>query len=474
MIQGKTDLYSPASGLLQPRLRRSPLAGEHRSFLRVPINITLALILAAILGAPPSAAEITRETIGAWITEKAYADPPVAGTLIRIDDLDRLRPFIAPGYIEEFQFPEVSLEIQETARYQPHASYLEATERFNGQASIGADGVLQNYVAGRPFSDEQIGSAAADVAGFMVGWNQIHRWQHYGYATKEISMAFISATGGQAPAQPEEGLEGGGHVTRFLVQKYHRVYLSKLPMLADQGYRVDVPDSTKLLFKDYIEFLEPFNVKGTKFIIERSLDPYEDDQVNSYLPTERRVRRLSAKERADAFMGSDSTLDDFDGFSGRVMDYKWTYLGKRRVLDVIDSKHDAPHNFGPYSRVAHDRWQVRDCHVVELHSVWDGHPYRSRVIFIDDQSYQVAVTLIFNRDNVLWRIIDPMYKAPSFVDDAGEAIENSVYAFLGNNVIDRLGNTATVVRARTETTHPTMTPAKIKRIFSVSSLTSGQ
>jgi hypothetical protein len=436
-------------------------------------SIVLAITVAGSPGAP-CGAEVTRDTIGSWINDEAYADPPVAGTLIGIDDVNRLRPFIAPGYIEEFQFPEVSIEIQQTARYQPHASYLEATERFGGQATIGGDGALQNYVAGRPFSDEQIGAAAAEAAGFMIGWNQIHRWQYYGYATKEITLAYISPTGGQSPAKPEEGLEGGGHVTRFLVQKYHRVYLSKLSMLAAQDYRVDIPDSDRILFKDYIEFLEPFNVKGTKFIVERSLDPYEDDQVNSYLPTERRVRRLSAKERADSFMGSDSTLDDFDGFSGRVMDYKWTYLGKRRVLDVIDSKHDATRNFGPYSRVPHDRWQVRDCHVVELHSVWDGHPYRSRVMFIDDETYHVAVTLVFNRDNVLWKIMDPIYKAPPHSDGAGDSMGNSVYVFLGHNIIDRLGNTATIVRARTETTHPTMTPAKIKRIFSVSSLTSGQ
>ena len=114
--------------------------------------------------------------------------------------------------------------------------------------------------------------------------------------------------------------------------------------------------------------------------------------------------------------------------------------------------------------------RLRDCHVVELHSVWDGHPYRSRVMFIDDETYHVAVTLVFNRDNVLWRIMDPIYKAASNVD----SIEDSVYVFLGHNITDRIGNTATIVRARTETTHPTMTPERIKRIFSVSSLTSGQ
>ena len=52
-----------------------------------------------------------------------------------------------------------------------------------------------------------------------------------------------------------------------------------------------------------------------KFVIERSVVPFVEDQVNSYLPTERRVRRLSAKERADSWVGSEMTFDDFEGFS---------------------------------------------------------------------------------------------------------------------------------------------------------------
>ena len=60
---------------------------------------------------------------------------------------------------------------------------------------------------------------------------------------------------------------------------------------------------------EYMEYLSPFNVKGTKFVVERMIDPYEEDLVNTYLPTERRVRRFSAKERADHIMGMNGTFD---------------------------------------------------------------------------------------------------------------------------------------------------------------------
>ena len=69
-----------------------------------------------------------------------------------------------------------------------------------------------------------------------------------------------------------------------------------------------------MYWKESYEFIEPFDVAGSKFVVERSLDPEVGDQVFSYIAGERRVRRLSAKERADSFMGTDLTLDDSPGF----------------------------------------------------------------------------------------------------------------------------------------------------------------
>ena len=328
-------------------------------------------------------------------------------------------------------------------------------------------------MAGQPFSTEQIASAEPDVGGYMLAWNQIHRWQYYGYKIDELTMSYIDSTSSRVPLDPEAGLNGGGNLNRSLTQSFHRVYLNKLAMLADDNYRVEAADSDTRLFKDFMEFLEPFNVKGTKFVVERMLDQHADDQVNSYFPTERRVRRISAQERADRFMGATGTLDDFEGFSGRVLDYKWTYLGQKEVLNVADTKHELQQTFGPQSRLADDRWQVRNCHVVEVRSVWDGHPYRSRLLFIDAQTFSVVLALIFNHDNVLWKTFQPTYRGPRPVEGVEASFETSIQSWRAQLYIDRLENTSTVVRSLTATVHPTMSTAAIKRIFSVSSLTSG-
>lgn len=420
------------------------------------------------------AAAVTRAEIDAWLAQAVVVDPPVPGSVLGEGDIAALRPWLPPGYAEEFEFPGVSVKIQATGNYPAHPAYRAATERFAGQAAIGSDGRLENYTAGKPFSDEQLAAADPATAGYMVAWNQIHRWQYYGYKVDELTMTYLHKDGGTGPLDRDAGLLGGGRLERTLHQLYHRVYLNKLAMLQDQNYEVGVPDSDTRFFKDYIEFVEPFNIKGTKFVVERMLDPTEDDQVNTYLPTERRVRRVSAQERADSFMGSTATMDDFEGFSGRVLDYRWKYLGTKELLYTADIEHDVPSMIGPYSRFPDERWQVRKCHIVEVVSTWDGHPYRSRILFIDAQTSGVALSLVFNRDNDLWKTLLTMYRAPTYEGDGERALETSVQSWRGQVNVDRVAGTTTVVRALTPTEHPTMSKSKIKRIFSVSSLTSGQ
>ncbi|MEM7541125.1 MAG: DUF1329 domain-containing protein, partial [Pseudomonadota bacterium] len=318
----------------------------------------------------------------------------------------------------------------------------------------------------------QIAAAQENAAGFMVAWNQIHRWQYMGYKVDALTMTYVKPVTDRIPADPDDGLHGGGSVTRQLQQFYHRVYLSKLAWLGTQDYRVDVPDSDTQFFKDYMEFLAPFDVKGTSFVVERNLDPHADDQVNIYSPTERRVRRFSAKERADSFMGSEGTLDDFEGFSGRVLDYQWRYLGERRVLYVADTKQKISQGFGPYSRVPQDRWQIRNCYVVELKSVWDGHPYAARVLFIDKQTHAIAYSMIIDYEDRVWKTLHTLMRGP--LDPRDPEFEQSVASWRGSFIIDLNSNNSTIVRAMSDTIHPGLKPSQIKRVFSVSNLASGR
>ncbi|MGD9603772.1 MAG: DUF1329 domain-containing protein [Gammaproteobacteria bacterium] len=437
------------------------------------MQVWMGVLALGATGATFAAGE-TRAEIDAWLAQ-APATLPAPGSVVTQADLESVRALIAPGYYDYVNFPGVALEIEATTDIQPHTSYLEATAQHGNSAKLRAEGGMEGYVAGRPFDPAQFDDVSPAEAGMMIAWNHVHRWQYFGYKLDTLDMTYIQPTSDGRAGTLEAGMEGGGHAERRLVQEYHRVYLNHLAMLPGKGYRVDASNSDKRYFKDYVTFVEPFDVAGTTFVIERALAPDEEDQVNSYLPSQRRVRRLSAEERADSFMGSNFTLDDFEGFSGRVMDYEWTYLGQKQVLHVANSKYPELRFFGAQSNVTHDRWQVRPTFVVELKPRWSGHPMSAKILLIDQQTYTPAMALILNRDGKLWRMVMPHYQIPEpDTSTAERALETSVPGWRGSIGLDFLANTTTLARATSPTEFPTMTEKQIDRRFALSTLTEGR
>jgi uncharacterized protein len=74
-----------------------------------------------------------------------------------------------------------------------------------------------------------------------------------------------------------------------------------------------------------IFFLAPANVRDTAFLSWDYADPEQDDDQWLYLPALRKVRRVSAADRGDYFMGTDFTYEDIklDGkLSAADYDYR--------------------------------------------------------------------------------------------------------------------------------------------------------
>ena len=432
-----------------------------------------AALLAFTFVVPTQASDTTYTELRVWLAE--HTDAPIDGVrsgIYTIDDLAKLRPYLAPGFAPLFDFPELSIEIMETQHYPPSRAYRTATGQFVGTASIGSDGRLESHQAGQPFSVSQIAASPPKEAGHMVAWNHIFRWQNYGYSAK----ALVSYVEPGVDGTQTTGMAGGGSAMRVVTANYSRVYLTKLAQETDNDYRFDIGDEGNLYWKEYFEFLDPFDIAGTKFVVERSTDPEVEDQVYSYIAGERRVRRLSAKERADSFMGTDLTLDDSQGFSGRVLDYVWDYLGRKVILHVSASRNAEAEFFGPNSNIPLDRWQLRPCYVVELTPKWEEHPYGRRVQFIDTESYNTTLSLIFDRKDSLWKVIYTVYERTNVAPEVEPALEDSVHHWAALVGIDLDKSTTTLVREApgTQATYAKNTAAKVRRIFDVSNLTKGR
>ncbi|MEN9727250.1 MAG: hypothetical protein RL434_1616, partial [Pseudomonadota bacterium] len=201
-----------------------------------------------------------RAEIDAWLNLEP-TELPTPGTTITQAEIELVRPLLPPGFIDHVNHPALSLEIQATADYPPHESYLAATAAHAGQASLKAEGGMEGFTAGRPFDPQTFDDVSPEEAGMMIAWNHVYRWQYYGYKLDTLDMTYVQATADGSGGASDQGMEGGGSIERHLVQSYHRVYLNHLAMLPQQDWKVNAGGSDKRYFKDYISFLEPFDVQ---------------------------------------------------------------------------------------------------------------------------------------------------------------------------------------------------------------------
>jgi hypothetical protein len=71
---------------------------------------------AAAQGALP-----TRHTVDQWLVQNANAKPDFKpGDVLNSKDLERVRPFMVPGYFDQLNFPELKMENRGVA--QPYAA----------------------------------------------------------------------------------------------------------------------------------------------------------------------------------------------------------------------------------------------------------------------------------------------------------------------------------------------------------------
>jgi hypothetical protein len=177
----------------------------------------------------------------------------------------------------------------------------------------------------------------------------------------------------------------------------------------------------------------PFDARGIALITYRykssegPRDQAKNDDTWVYVPTLRRVRRISTAQRTDAVSGTDFTFDDLRSFAGIVPQYTWECLGEMDILAPVNSKVKAypytkDHNFGPYGlSYADDRWELRKAIKVRMKPKNPDHPYHHKDIYIDKQTMSALYSFAYDQKEELWKIIwhDKRWSPDGNKEDAG-------------------------------------------------------
>lgn len=366
----------------------------------------------------------TRDTFMQWLQKYKDAKPDFKpGDVLTAKDLERIRPFVFPGYLEQLDFPEFKMPIIAFVDHTPRKDYMECTEKYQSQVRLAPNHTLQNYFCGQPFADSDIKVSDPD-AGWKAAWNFEYRWQNFGFYTYHIATwerfggAHETPSWALPPTEWTAGLPkvgelpsaeemkqiygGGGTFQRTLGGLYMRCYYTHLAQTPDK--LLPVPGAKDFEFKEFTGFHSPFDIRGTAFIVYRYADPTREDDGWAYIPALRRVRRISAEVKSDSLLGTDHTIEDFYSFSGRELEWNWKFLGWKDVLAVQDSAHDYTYLYGPNGIIPNDVWSVRRFAVVERTPTLPRHPYSSVIMLWDAQNWDAWLMVAFDRKGKLWKI----------------------------------------------------------------------
>ncbi|MBI2842276.1 MAG: outer membrane lipoprotein-sorting protein [Armatimonadetes bacterium] len=172
--------------------------------------------------------------------------------------------------------------------------------------------------------------------------------------------------------QREVGKDQSSEVTMRLVTKGGDQRVRKLNML-QKG-----KSNTK---KVLIEFSQPADVRGTKFLVWRH--PDRDDDRWLYLPSLHMVRRISAADKRASFVGSDFVYEDV---AGRDVDQdKHTLTGSESVggqdCYVVKSVPRDPRSVEFAHKVS---WVRKDNFVVVQEKYYDRQGKPLKQLTVDD------------------------------------------------------------------------------------------
>jgi hypothetical protein len=224
------------------------------------------------------------------------------------------------------------------------------------------------------------------------------------------------------------------------------------------------PDGLEKCF--IIGVKKPYDVAGTAVMTHRFLSAHKLDNTFGYLPAIRRVRRMSAANRSDGFVGTDQCVDDSSGYDGKVAAFHWKFLRKEEMLRPFLAAHTFPlvknrreewQSTKDVKRVTYgyevDGWQGAPWNPTNL--IWVKRPmyalemtpkdkyynYGTHYIWISTETWSATYKVIHDRGGLYWKTL---FTAAAFVQSADKTTR--FVAGPCQNVVDERYDHATVTK----------------------------
>lgn len=151
-----------------------------------------------------------------------------------------------------------------------------------------------------------------------------------------------------------------------------------------------IDDSNNLARKTYLRFNTPRDVKDVRILTIEHENIDDDDDRWLYLPAMKKVRRISASNKGESFMGTDFSYEDFEIADGVVgsKNHSYKLLREEEITDALGVK---------------KRCWVIEATPVTAQQIRDSENSK-RIIWVEQEHFAAVQEHYFNKSGVLFKI----------------------------------------------------------------------
>ncbi|HOX46013.1 MAG TPA: DUF1329 domain-containing protein [Myxococcota bacterium] len=351
------------------------------------------------------AGDITAEN---WGEKVGFAPDPALtalakkGVTVSAQNLAEFKALVPPGMKLLIEKYNLSMPLKPYEPMHPSTGYVEATNKYLGQAKIKDVGGdyrargIDGYVAGLPFPQPK--------TGLEVAWD--YQYAYMGDDGDSVfSVYWISAKSG---VEHKELWRWA-----FIIRTVNRTDIAPIPAIKsflDKG----------LQYTSITYALEPYDKKGFGALYSRSVDPL-DQQGHIYVPAMRRVLRNTFGTRGDTWNSTDLLYEDVRGYMGYPEWMNWEIKEKATLLmpvaaEVPVVKDNAERVFDLKSPPYWNPklvYQPRPTYVLEVKPKFPDYPYQRMVFYIDAETYVIVYKEAYDKKGDLWKMMLMGWNAPT-------------------------------------------------------------
>jgi uncharacterized protein DUF1329 len=316
------------------------------------------------------------------------------GKKIKKSNVSEVADYIPPSlkmWIEKYG---LVLKIKEYEPIYPSEGYIEATNKYLGQAKlvdIGKDyrkRGIKNYTAGLPFPKPK--------TGLEIAWNYNYSYNGDDGDTFYTVYWISGATGVE---HTEEWRWA------FIIRTINRTDLDPKPAIKqflDKG----------LQYTSITYAIAPYDKKGFGALYSRSVNPL-DQQGHIYVPAMRRVLRNTFGTRGDTWNSTDLLYEDVRGYMGYPEWMNWKLIEKKTVLlpmhaGVKLGKKNAKKTYEltkkPYWNPKM-KYEPRAVYVVEVTPKFPDYPYSKQIMYFDAETFYIPYKEAYDKKGDLWKVV---------------------------------------------------------------------